>query len=218
MRRSSSNGVFKLLLVTDRAGVLAFFERAATSRMPMLIERVAVDAAADGGDANAAVVDMGDADQAALAAVSTLLAERPELPVGALMCCPHCVEPETLRKLIASGVGGLLDLRSTPAEASRLLAALADGDSVLRLHFAGSRQAVLRDLMAARPPLGDVQAQILALVAHGFRDREIGERLHLSPHTVKHRVEQLRRAVRARNRIELAAWAGRNGFYRETRD
>ena len=218
MGRSSVNGVFRLLLVTERAGVLAFFERAATSRVPLLVERVALDAVADGGDADAAVVDMGDDVQGALAAVRALLAHRPELPLAALICCPHCVDPETLRELLASGVGGLLDLRSTPAEAGRLLVALADGESVLHLHLGGSRRAVLRDLLAAPPPLGDMQTQVLALVARGSHDREIGERLHLSPHTVKHRVEQLRRSVRARNRIELAAWAGRNGFYRPERD
>jgi hypothetical protein len=37
--------------------------------------------------------------------------------------------------------------------------------------------------------------------------------LHLSPHTVKHHIDQVRRELRVRNRTELAAWAGRNGFY-----
>jgi len=30
---------------------------------------------------------------------------------------------------------------------------------------------------------------------------------------VKHRIEQLRNELGVRNRTELAAWAGRNGFY-----
>src|SRR2546426_849033 len=47
----------------------------------------------------------------------------------------------------------------------------------------------------------------------GLPDYEIGARLHLSPHTVKHHIEALRDEVGARNRIELAAWAGQNGFY-----
>ena len=46
----------------------------------------------------------------------------------------------------------------------------------------------------------------------GLSDREIASRLHRSPHTIKHYVERLREAVGARNRIELAAWAGRHGF------
>ena len=51
-------------------------------------------------------------------------------------------------------------------------------------------------------------------MAAGLPDHEIGRRLHLSPHTVKHHIEQLRGELGARNRIELAAWAGRHGFYR----
>jgi DNA-binding NarL/FixJ family response regulator len=45
-------------------------------------------------------------------------------------------------------------------------------------------------------------------VAAGLTDHEIGRQLYLSHHTVKHRIDRLRRRVRARNRIQLAAWAG----------
>src|SRR5438552_856135 len=58
----------------------------------------------------------------------------------------------------------------------------------------------------------------LELVARGLSDREIGAVLHLSPHTIKHHVEHLRAEVGARNRTELAAWAGRHGFYRPEAD
>jgi DNA-binding NarL/FixJ family response regulator len=57
-------------------------------------------------------------------------------------------------------------------------------------------------------------AQILELLVHGLSDQEIGHQLHLSPHTVKHHIDRLRGELGARNRIELAAWAGRQGFYR----
>jgi len=41
----------------------------------------------------------------------------------------------------------------------------------------------------------------------GLTDGEIGRQLYLSPHTVKHRIERLRRRAQARNRVQLAAWA-----------
>jgi two-component system NarL family response regulator len=160
---------------------------------------------------------MGDDEHAGLAVVRTLVAAQPALPVAALLCCPHCVGPETLRALLASGISGLLDLHATPAEVGRLVAALVDGDTVLHLRLGGERRDMLRTL-TTHTPLREMQTQVLALVARGLHDREIGERLHLSPHTVKHRVEQLRRTVRVRNRIELAAWAGRNGFFRADED
>ncbi|TMD12096.1 MAG: response regulator transcription factor [Chloroflexi bacterium] len=60
--------------------------------------------------------------------------------------------------------------------------------------------------------LGTTDASVLSKLAQGLSDREIASRLHRSPHTIKHYVERLREAVGARNRIELAAWAGRHGF------
>ena len=56
--------------------------------------------------------------------------------------------------------------------------------------------------------------RILERLVHGLTDQQIGTQLHLSPHTIKHHIERVRDEVGARNRIELAAWASRNGFYR----
>jgi DNA-binding NarL/FixJ family response regulator len=186
--RSPDNRAARLLLLSERAGVRALFASS---------EAVGV------ADADVAVVDGAAHD--ALEVVRSLLDERPELPVAVLLCCPRCVSAATVRALLAAGVAGFLDLHTTPAELRDAAGALATGATVLHLRLSGG---VLRDVLE----ISNLQSQVLGLVAQGLRDREIGERLHLSPHTVKHRVEQLCRAVRARNRIELAAWAGRNGY------
>ncbi len=57
------------------------------------------------------------------------------------------------------------------------------------------------------------QLELITLVAHGLSDREIGERLHLSRHTVHHWIERLRDELNLKNRVELAAWAGKHGLY-----
>jgi DNA-binding NarL/FixJ family response regulator len=179
----------------------------------LVTERSALDAlfdcprATSTADADVAIVDTDGGGS--VEAVRSLLRERPELPIAALVCCTHCVDADTLRELLAEGICGVLDLHGTPEITRRELEALADGTSVLHIRLG---QSLLRELLASKPPLLGLQADVLALVAQGLRDREIGARLHLSPHTVKHRVEQLCRTVGARNRIELAAWAGRNGF------
>src|SRR5437763_42195 len=66
--------------------------------------------------------------------------------------------------------------------------------------------------------LNATDADLLGYLAQGLPDRQIGERLHLSPHTIKHYIERLRDTVGARNRIELASWAGRHGFYPQVRE
>ena len=63
---------------------------------------------------------------------------------------------------------------------------------------------------AATPRLSARQAEVLALIAHGLTDREIGERLGLSPRTVEVHVASARRQLRARSRDDAvraaAAW------------
>jgi hypothetical protein len=54
---------------------------------------------------------------------------------------------------------------------------------------------------------------MLSYVAAGMSDREIAECIHRSPHTVKHHIERHRHKIDVRNRMELAAWAGQNGYY-----
>jgi DNA-binding CsgD family transcriptional regulator len=64
--------------------------------------------------------------------------------------------------------------------------------------------------------LSEPDLALLRLVALGLTDHEIGRQLYLSHHTVKHRIDRLRRRVQARNRIQLAAWAGSQETLRAT--
>jgi DNA-binding NarL/FixJ family response regulator len=58
-------------------------------------------------------------------------------------------------------------------------------------------------------PLSDDDLTLLGLVALGMSDHEIGVRMCLSRHTIKHRIERMRRRQHARNRVQLAAVAAR---------
>src|SRR5437588_789163 len=78
--------------------------------------------------------------------------------------------------------------------------------------------ASLPPIHRATAGVNATDADLLGYLAQGLPDRQIGERLHLSPHTIKHYIERLRDTVGARNRIELASWAGRHGFYPQVRE
>ena len=54
------------------------------------------------------------------------------------------------------------------------------------------------------------EVAVLRLIAHGLPDREIGERLFISPRTVSTHVSNMLSKVGVSNRVELAAWALRN--------
>ena len=64
----------------------------------------------------------------------------------------------------------------------------------------------------AGPPLTDREREVLEAVASGATNREIAERLFLSPHTVKEHTSSLYRKLGARNRAEAVQKAQRIGL------
>jgi len=62
------------------------------------------------------------------------------------------------------------------------------------------------------PPLSDREREVLDLIASGGTNREIAERLYLSPHTVKEHTSALYRKLSVRNRAEAVQKAQRLGL------
>jgi DNA-binding NarL/FixJ family response regulator len=209
-----------LLLATNRAAVEGFFTSLAGHRLSIdvVVERIGVsteELAAKGESvaaADVAAVDVALDATAGLAVCEELQRRRPMLPITAVVCCPHSITPWELRTLLHTGVSSVLDLQSTRDDAIRVLESAAEGGFVLHLHLRRGHRGILRDVLTGRAQ-SEMQMQLLRLVTQGLPDHEIARRVYLSPHTVKHHIEQLRNDVGVRNRTELAAWAGRHGFY-----
>lgn len=73
---------------------------------------------------------------------------------------------------------------------------------------------LLRELSVTRPgpppadpPLSDRELDIVALVADGLTNPEIGARLFITPGTVKTHLTSIQRKLRVRNRVGIAAWS-----------
>jgi DNA-binding NarL/FixJ family response regulator len=158
------------------------------------------------------VVDAGLDAPRAVALAHALRERVPTVPVVAVLCCPQSATPWQLRGLVRAGAS-VLDLEAPPQEAVRVLESVVRGASVLHVHLKRDHRAFLHEVLVGSEDATDEKVRLLELLALGLPDHEIGRRLHLSPHTVKHRIEDLRDELGARNRIELAAWAGRHGFY-----
>jgi len=98
---------------------------------------------------------------------------------------------------------------------------VASGAVIVRIQHDPAHWLALRDAVTGREQLveesvhtfAEQDARLLRLSAKGLSEGEIGQRLHLAPSTVHRQLEQLRHALGARNRIELAAWAGLHGYY-----
>jgi DNA-binding NarL/FixJ family response regulator len=170
--------------------------------------------------ADLAVLDVPPDPVAAVELCRALKTHKPSLPIAALLCCTEHVAPWQLSALIDAGVTSLLDLHASAEDLALAFRSIARGGMVLHLHAAIGSGSLLRHITTRNrgdrtTDLSPTEADIplLRMVARGLSDHEIGTRLHISPFTVRHHIERLRRELVARNRIELAAWAGRNGFY-----
>ena len=56
------------------------------------------------------------------------------------------------------------------------------------------------------------EIDVVRLIARGFTNAQIAERLSLSPLTVQKHVHNLLQKAGMANRAEVTAWAGRRGF------
>lgn len=204
-----------ILVVASRPPVCAFFNdmclQDAGVRVTSLPLSVRVVAAASDAlsSASVGVVDASVDATEALEVFDEMRAQRPSLPIGVLFCCPHAAKAHRLRAFVTAGAGGFFDLRMSAEATLGALEGLARGRGVFDLQLAEGSSTALSDALgnASAAPLSDHDQGLLNLVMLGLTDGEIGRQLYLSPHTVKHRIERLRRRAQAKNRIQLAAWA-----------
>jgi len=158
-------------------------------------------------DAAVAVVDASLDPVEGLAVCRELRARRADLRIGVLFCCPHAAKPESLRPFLSAGIGSFLDLQLSTEQMLAALRGIARGEDVFRLQLTEDSSTVLFNGHSEDKRLSDDDLVLLRLVALGLSDREIGTQMCLSRHTIKHRIERLRRRQHARNRIQLAAFA-----------
>jgi DNA-binding NarL/FixJ family response regulator len=209
---------FHALVLTSHPPIRAFFADTGRQgddsvRITILpLDSRAVAAARDPlATASVAAVDASVDPTEALAVCKAIRADRPTLAITAVFCCPHSATATDLRALLAAGVDGLLDLQLSAQDTLHVLRGVARGEGAFHLQLAAGSSSSLLELLAGEQQathLSDDDLGLLRLITLGLTDHEIGRQLYLSHHTIKHRIDRLRRRVHAKNRIQLAAWAG----------
>jgi DNA-binding NarL/FixJ family response regulator len=217
-----------VLLVTNRPAIRAIFAELGRSpdggfslgSAPLGVEAVA-GRKHELAEADVAVIDVGSDPPLAVAVCNELHRGRTELPIVALVCCPHLVSYWHVQALVSACVSSILDLHASEDEIRRSLQSAAAGNVVLRVDLGHDGQTLLDGLAGGTGLVGhrtsETDLRIIQLVADGLSDREIAGLMHLSPHTVSHHVARLSDRVGARNRTALAAWAGSHGFHQPRR-
>ena len=131
-----------------------------------------------------------------------------------LLCTIHPLDRNRVRTVAAWDRGPMpnleYDLADTPCAniigqgTCRYAAGIADlfpADTMLREMGAESYVGA---------PLRSASGEVLGLLADGLTNRQIGQRLGISPHTVARHVTHARSKLGLRSRAQLAVWAGRH--------
>ena len=144
-----------------------------------------------------------------VALVDLFLGERS----GAELCeAIRSASPKT-RVLLISGIGWISPQAAKAAGASGFVSKDWSADEVARaVRMVGKGMTVFgRQEEAPATPLSDREREVLTLIASGATNREIAERLFLSPHTVKEHASAVYRKLGVKNRAEAARRAARLG-------
>jgi DNA-binding NarL/FixJ family response regulator len=127
---------------------------------------------------------------------------------------------EYVFEAIRAGASGFLVKNTRPVELLRAVRAVAAGDALLSPSVTRRlmREFAARTRDAPRPPaldsLTEREREVVALVAEGLNNDEIGERLFVSPLTVKTHVSHAMVKLGARDRIQLVVFAFQSGLVR----
>jgi two-component system response regulator DesR len=133
---------------------------------------------------------------------------------GAEICEHVLAASPSTRVLFISGAGRLSESAARAAGASGFVSkdrGARELAAAIRAVAAGSTVFVPADERSA-PLLSEREQEVLDLVAAGSTNREIADRLYLSPHTVKEHTSTLYRKLGARNRADAVQRAQRLGL------
>jgi DNA-binding NarL/FixJ family response regulator len=132
---------------------------------------------------------------------------------GAELCEElHSALPDT-GILLISGVGSISPAVARRAGASGFVSKeLGAGDIVKAVRMVALGMEVFGRSEERPGPLSGREREVVVLIAAGATNREIAQRLYLSPHTVKEHTSAIYRKLGVRNRAEAVKRAQRLGI------
>ena len=141
--------------------------------------------------------------------IEALIAIRAEFPAARIMVLTSCDGDVDVRRALKAGASGYLLKNTPPRELLREIRKVHSGQRVIQAELAAKlAEHVGDDALSAR------EVEVLALVAAGNRNRDIGEQLCISEETVKVHVRHILEKVGAKDRTEATAIAVRRGIIR----
>lgn len=127
------------------------------------------------------------------------------LPDAQIMMLTVYEDDEKIFRSLVAGATGYILKRTPPAELLEAIHTLHSGGSPMTDQIARRVVEAFQTLGSSRVAtenLSDRESEILASVAKGYRDKEVAERLFLSPETVRTHLRNIYRKLHVRTRTE----------------
>jgi two-component system response regulator NreC len=160
------------------------------------------------------LMDLVMPGESGLAGVPKLLHERPEARV--LVLSMHD-DPRYVREAFAAGASGYVLKEAADAEVVQAIREVAAGGRYVHPEL-GAR-LVAADGEAQRraeaDPLSDREREVLTLLAHGYTNQEIAQRLFISVRTAETHRAHVMQKLRLGSRAELVSYALTNGLLQD---
>lgn len=149
-----------------------------------------------------------------LTATRLIKAEKPDMKIIILTTSS---DDQDLFEAVKSGACGYL-LKSINAEA--LIEALNQVQEGIPPFSPGLASKLLQEFAHRSKPsdalpaggLNNRQTEVLKLVAQGLSYKEVGDRMHISPRTVRYHMAEIMNLLHLENRSQVLAYAGRLGL------
>ncbi|RIK47238.1 MAG: DNA-binding response regulator [Chloroflexi bacterium] len=146
--------------------------------------------------------------------VCSILSER--APQARVLILSAFGDEDLVYQCILAGARGYILKDIGHFDLRKSLEAVVRGESVIDPRVAsGLFERIRAGASPAAPVLPPHQFSVLRLMAGGFSNREIAERLYLSENTVKGYVQEVLRRLGARNRLDAVMIAVRNGWIQQ---
>jgi DNA-binding NarL/FixJ family response regulator len=132
---------------------------------------------------------------------------------GAELCEELHVALPDMRILLLSGAGSISPAVARAAGASGFVSKdMGAGDIVKAVRMVGLGMEVFGPSEQGSAQLSGRERDVIGLIAAGATNREIAQRLYLSPHTIKEHTSAIYRKLGVRNRAEAVKKAQRLGI------
>ena len=144
-----------------------------------------------------------------LGGIEALIAFRAEFPAARIMVLTTCDGDVDVQRALKAGASGYLLKNTPPSELLQEIRKVHSGQKVVQAELAAKlADHIGEDTLSAR------EVEVLALVAAGNRNRDIGEQLFIAEETVKVHLKHIREKLGAKDRTEAIAIAVRRGIIR----